>query len=233
MTTTPRARFGYHFTCEVPDDYVPLPTGGSVEDWQAALEELLPASDEAQLAVSAGVLREAHDKLSTQNTVRTALCVGHRDESMVLGVLIVSVEHTGHDHDLAAAEGIYRGLKESYFAGTPGHEPELTEIDRASVKGVQGPEDTLLAARLPCGPAVSVTSLRAMLLPSAEDPAREARLGIATHQLIVPAPAEYCLYVTVFTPTLDHLDLFGAHLAHIGRTIEFDGALPEAAAEAG
>ncbi|WP_367043542.1 hypothetical protein [Streptomyces sp. Je 1-332] len=41
-------------------------------------------------------------------------------------------------------------------------------------------------------------------------------------QLVIPAPHDYCVYVTIATPSVYLLDSYCARLAHIGRTFTFD-----------
>ncbi|MFJ4409620.1 hypothetical protein [Streptomyces sp. NPDC088910] len=45
---------------------------------------------------------------------------------------------------------------------------------------------------------------------------------MAALQLIVPAPRDYCVYVTISTPSLFLLDSYSGRLAHIGRTFTFN-----------
>ncbi|MDT0309616.1 hypothetical protein RM780_22030 [Streptomyces sp. DSM 44917] len=227
----PAQPFDYRFACEVPEDFVPLPRAGTDEEWREALRELLPKAEEDALHLAAAALQEALARLTPENTVRTALCVGHRDDTLVLGFLSVSVAHTGHRNDLVAAETVYRTLRQDLIGSGDG--AAVTPIDRPRAKGVQGPQDTILAVRLPCGPAVSLTSLRAMVLPRPPGAQAEVRVGVANQQLIVPAPDTWSLYVTLFTPTLAHVDLFGAQLAAIGRTVTFDVPSPAAPGQDG
>ncbi|KAB8166366.1 hypothetical protein FH609_023710 [Streptomyces sp. 3MP-14] len=219
--------FDYDFTCEVSEDFVTLPENDAPDAWRAALRELLPASDEDDLAAAAESMREVMDRFVPRNTVRTALCIGHREEQLVVGVLTFSVEWTAHESDLVIAEAIFRANRAGLFDDLP--QDALTEIDTPLAKGVQGSQDTLLATRLPCGPGVSLTSLRSLKIPGSE-PGLGLTLGVAAMQLVVPAPRGYTLYVSLFTPTLDHLELFGGHLARIGRTLAFDTAADRAAA---
>ncbi len=92
----------------------------------------------------------------------------------------------------------------------------------------------LLAVKLPSGPAVMSASLRLLTLPAsflAESGVTDATgdgetvrptLPVASLQLIVPAPRDYCVYVTISTPSVFLLDSYCGRLAHIGRTFTFD-----------
>jgi hypothetical protein len=86
----------------------------------------------------------------------------------------------------------------------------------------EGPQGMLLAAKLPCGPAVMSTSLRTLHLPPIEAGLAMPPLPMAALQMIVPAPHNYCVYVTISTPSVFLLDSNSARLAHIGPTLTFD-----------
>lgn len=93
---------------------------------------------------------------------------------------------------------------------------------------MQGRQDTVLAVKLPCGPGVMSTSLRSLTLRDTDRPEGNV-FPLASLQLIVPAPSDYCVYVTLTTPSVYLLDSYSERLAHIGRTFSFD--VPEAGTE--
>ncbi|MEG3627295.1 hypothetical protein [Streptomyces poriticola] len=227
----------YAFRYTVPDEFVGLPDPTATDGWWEALARLVPDADQTQLAAATERLRAALPGLSRggEETVDlTALCLGTEDvggeERLSMGLLAVTVKPSGHRDRLLTAEGIYRAKEQKFFA----RERELQELDFPLGKGVQGRQDMLLAARLPCGPGVMSTSLRMITLPArlaAEtgiadvagtgEPLRPS-LPMATLQLIVPAPRDYCVYVTISTPSVFLLDSYCARLAEIGRTFTFD-----------
>lgn len=147
-----------------------------------------------------------------------------------MGLLAVTVRPSGHRDRLLTAEGVYRAKERRFFSG----EGDLRELDFPLGKGVQGRQDMVLAAKLPCGPGVMSTSLRMVTLPSrliaeaglgdlAAGEDVRPQLPMATLQLVVPAPRDYCVYVTISTPSVFLLDSYSARLARIGRTFSFDG----------
>ncbi|WP_235978835.1 RodZ family helix-turn-helix domain-containing protein [Streptomyces lycii] len=293
----------YTFTHEVPEEFVRLPEPTASEGWREAMAKLMTDADAEQLAQASEQLRAQLPRLSgPDTTVLTAMCVGTEevdgDERLSMGLLAVTVRPSDHRDRLLAAEGIYRAKEKSFFA----HDGKLQELDFPLGKGVQGRQDMLLAAKLPCGPGVMSTSLRTMTLPvsavpttsavpatsaetetsaetatpvaaseasvvppdsaaspgsggtgpagavtnpaaagSAEtavpdaagagagSPVRPAGAGssarpsiaVAALQLIIPAPRDYCVYVTISTPSVFLLDSYSARLAHIGRTFSF------------
>lgn len=64
-------------------------------------------------------------------------------------------------------------------------------------------------------------------------PDQPFRLPVAILQLIVPAPDDYCVYLTMLTPTLKHLSSFSAQMSFLGRTLAFDAAARQEEARAG
>ncbi|MFD8896449.1 hypothetical protein [Streptomyces ardesiacus] len=242
MTGTPieaaaARRIPYAFQYTVPDEFVRLPDPEAVEGWDAALKRLVPDADEEQLASATQQMRATLPGLSTggEDTVDlTAMCLGTEDvageERLSMGLLAVTVRPSGHHDRLLTAEGIYRAKHHRFFAG----EGELQELDFDLGKGVQGRQDMLLAVKLPSGPAVMSASLRLLTLPAsflAESGVTDATgdgetvrptLPVASLQLIVPAPRDYCVYVTISTPSVFLLDSYCGRLAHIGRTFTFD-----------
>jgi hypothetical protein len=80
----------------------------------------------------------------------------------------------------------------------------------------------VLATRLPCGPGVMSTSLRSLRLPPVDAGIKVPPLPMASLQLIVPAPQDYCVYVTISTPSVFLVDSYSARLSHIARTLSFD-----------
>ncbi|GAA1903491.1 hypothetical protein GCM10009716_11870 [Streptomyces sodiiphilus] len=208
----------YAFTAEVPPEFVPLPDASSAEEWYEALSTLMPGAEEQQLHDAAEQMRRTLPAMSHADTIRTALCAGIENDSLSIGILTVSLQRSGHESALVAAEGIFRAKKKSFFT----EDEELVEVDRENAKGVQGRQDLLLATRLPCGPGVTSISLRSMTFRGAPGEAPPPVLGVASLQLIVPAPREYCVYLTVATPTITHIDAYSARLARIGHTLSFD-----------
>lgn len=227
----------YAFRCTVPDEFVRLPDPGAVDGWYESLVRLVPDADETHLAAVAQQLRAALPGLSRggEETVdMTALCLGTEnvegEERLSMGLLAVTVRPSGHRDRLLTAEGVYRAKERRFFSG----EGDLRELDFPLGKGVQGRQDMVLAAKLPCGPGVMSTSLRMVTLPSrliaeaglgdlAAGEDVRPQLPMATLQLVVPAPRDYCVYVTISTPSVFLLDSYSARLARIGRTFSFDG----------
>ncbi|MFJ6566810.1 hypothetical protein ACIQNU_05285 [Streptomyces sp. NPDC091292] len=187
----------------------------------------------------------------TENVVLTAMCLGTEsvvgpdgvaDERLSMGLLAVTTRLSDHRDRLLAAEGIYRAKERKFFAG----ETRLQDLDFDLGKGVQGRQDMLLAAKLPAGPGIMSASLRMLTLPAAfaagtgiadvtgtdTETGTGSRTGsgepvrptvpMASLQLIVPAPRDYCVYVTLSTPSVFLLDSYCGRLAHIGRTFTFD-----------
>ncbi|MBZ6289859.1 hypothetical protein ACWF8U_03080 [Streptomyces olivaceus] len=227
----------YAFQYTVPDEFVRLPDLVAVEGWDEALERLVPDADEEQLASATQQMRAALPGLSAggEDTVDlTAMCLGTEDvageERLSMGLLAVTVKPNGHRDRLLTAEGIYRAKHRRFFAGE--HEPQELDFDLG--KGVQGRQDMLLAVKLPSGPAVMSASLRLLTLPASlvaesgvagadgADEVIRPTLPVASLQLIVPAPRDYCVYVTISTPSVFLLDSYCGRLAQIGRTFTFD-----------
>ncbi|MFI1677366.1 hypothetical protein [Streptomyces sp. NPDC020607] len=227
----------YAFQYKVPDEFVRLPDPTASEGWREALSQLMPDADEDQLNSASEQMRATLPGLSAdgqETVILTAMCLGTEDvkdeERLSMGLLAVSVRPSGHRDRLLAAEGIYRAKEQKFFA----REGRLEELDFPLGKGVQGRQDMLLAAKLPSGPAVMSASLRLLTLPAGfaaragvEDPTGAAAvvrptLPVASLQLIIPAPQDYCVYVTVATPSVFLLDSYCGRLAHIGRTFTFN-----------
>lgn len=222
-----RMPFRYAFHHQVPDEFIRLPEPTSSEGWREAMARLMPGSDEEQQDTASNGLRSQLPHLQDrENVVLTAMCIGTEeadgDERLSLALLAVTVRPSEHGpaQRILTAEGIYRATEQKLFAGedTDG----LEELDFRLGKGVQGRQDMLLAAKLPCGPAVMTTSLRTLRLPALEGGIPVPPLAMATLQLIAPAPYGYCVYVTISTPSVFLLDPYSARLAHIGRTLTFD-----------
>ncbi|WP_329051218.1 hypothetical protein OG873_17580 [Streptomyces violaceus] len=226
----------YAFRYTVPDEFVRLPDPAAADGWWETLAQLNPDADETHLAATTEQLRAALPGLSRggEETVDlTALCLGTEDvggeERLSMGLLAVTVKPSGHRDRLLTAEGVYRAKEQKFYAG----ERELRELDFPLGKGVQGRQDMLLAVKLPCGPGVMSTSLRMVTVPArlaAESGLADAGTGegirptlpMATLQLVVPAPRDYCVYVTISTPSVFLLDSYSGRLARIGRTLSFD-----------
>ncbi|CAM5253259.1 putative protein OS=Streptomyces tendae OX=1932 GN=GUR47_18030 PE=4 SV=1 [Streptomyces tendae] len=227
----------YAFQYTVPDEFVRLPDPTAVEGWDEALKRLVPDADDEQLASATEQMRTMLPGLSAggEDTVDlTAMCLGTEDvageERLSMGLLAVTVKASGHHDRLLTAEGVYRAKHHRFFAD----ENDLQELDFALGKGVQGRQDMLLAVKLPSGPAVMSASLRLLTLPAsfvaesgvvdAADTGEAIRptLPVASLQLVVPAPRDYCVYVTISTPSVFLLDSYCGRLAQIGRTFTFD-----------
>ncbi|WP_328687857.1 hypothetical protein OHA74_54375 [Streptomyces phaeochromogenes] len=227
----------YAFQYAVPDEFVRLPDPTASNGWREALAKLIPDADEQQLASAIDQLRATLPGLSAggeETVALTALCLGTEDvdgdERLSMGLLAVTVKPSGHRDRLLAAEGIYRAKEHKLFA----RERDLKELDFALGKGIQGRQDMLLAAKLPSGPGIMSTSLRLLTLPArfaAETGIADVAstgetvrptLPTALLQLIVPAPRDYCVYVTISTPSVFLLDSYCGRLAQIGRTFTFD-----------
>ncbi|WP_217170166.1 hypothetical protein [Streptomyces sp. AC512_CC834] len=242
MTRTPieaaaARQVPYAFQYTVPDEFVRLPDPAALEGWDKALKRLVPDADEEQLASATQQMRAALPGLSAggEDTVDlTAMCLGTEDvageERLSMGLLAVTVKPSGHHDRLLTAEGIYRAKHQRFFAG----ERELQELDFDLGKGAQGRQDMLLAVKLPSGPAVMSASLRLLTLPASfvaesggadavgDDETVRPTLPVASLQLVVPAPRDYCVYVTISTPSVFLLDSYCGRLAQIGRTFTFD-----------
>lgn len=226
----------YAFRYTVPDEFVRLPDPTSLEGWQEALARLVPDADEEQLTSATEQMRAVLPGLSAggEDTIDlTALCLGTEDvsgeERLSMGLLAVTVKPSEHRDRLLTAEGIYRAKHQKFFAS----ESELQELDFELGKGAQGRQDMLLAVKLPAGPGVMSASLRLLTLPASlvtesgvmnpdADESIRPTLPVASLQLIVPAPRDYCVYVTISTPSVFLLDSYCGRLAQIGRTFTFD-----------
>ncbi|MFE9253385.1 hypothetical protein [Streptomyces sp. NPDC007088] len=221
--------YSYAFRHQVPEEFVELPEAEaeSAEGWRRAMERLMPDADEREREMSASALRAPLPLLEAGGTtLLSALCVGSEEvdgtERLSMGLLAVSVRHSPHGpaRRLATAEAIYRSTERTFFDGLP---PErLTPLDLPRGKGAQGPQDMVLAVVLPAGPAVMSTSLRSLRLPPVDVGIETPPLAMAALQLVAPAPAGYCVYVTLSTPSVFLLDSYSARLSHIARTLVFD-----------
>ncbi|MFC7513122.1 hypothetical protein ACFQV4_35880 [Streptomyces thermocarboxydus] len=226
----------YAFRCTVPDEFVRLPDPGAVDGWYESLVRLVPDADETHLAAVAQQLRAALPGLSRggEETVdMTALCLGTEDvggeERLSMGLLAVTVRPSGHRDRLLTAEGVYRAKERRFFSG----ESDLRELDFPWARGA-GPPGHGAGGQAALRPGVMSTSLRMVTLPSrliaeaglgdlAAGEDVRPQLPMATLQLVVPAPRDYCVYVTISTPSVFLLDSYSARLARIGRTFSFDG----------
>ncbi|MFC8085403.1 hypothetical protein [Streptomyces sp. NPDC057340] len=227
----------YAFQYTVPDEFVRLPDPAAVEGWDEALKRLVPDADEEQLASATQQMRATLPGFSAGGEDKldlTAMCLGTEEvageERLSMGLLAVTVKPSGHRDRLLTAEGIYRAKHHRFFAD----ESEPQELDFDLGKGVQGRQDMLLAVKLPSGPAVMSASLRLLTLPASfvtesgvldaanADEVIRPTLPVASLQLIVPAPRDYCVYVTISTPSVFLLDSYCGRLAQIGRTFTFD-----------
>ncbi|MFF3406645.1 hypothetical protein ACFYW8_10585 [Streptomyces sp. NPDC002742] len=221
------APFRYAFHHQVPDEFVRLPEPTASDGWRQAMAQLMPESDEEQQDAASDRLRRQLPLLSArENVVLTAMCVGTEevdgDERLSMGLLAVTVRPSEHSPAtrLFTAEGIYQATAQKLFSGVA--EERLEKIAFPLGEGLQGPQDMVLAAKLPCGPAVMSTSLRTLHLPALDVGLAMPPLPMAALQLVVPAPHGYCVYVTISTPSVFLLDSYSARLAHIGRTLTFD-----------
>ncbi|MFJ7772425.1 hypothetical protein ACIQ1J_29555 [Streptomyces sp. NPDC097107] len=187
------APFHYAFHHDVPDEFVRLPE---------------PTASEG-----------------SENVLLTAMCIGTEEvdggERLSMGLLAVTVRLSEHSpaQRLFTAEGIHQATARKFFSNVS--EDRLEEISFPLGEGLQGPQDMVLAFKLPCGPGVMSTSLRTLRLPALEAGISVPPLPVAALQLIVPAPHSYCVYVTISTPSVFLLDSYSARLAHIGRTLKF------------
>ncbi|MET9354098.1 hypothetical protein ABZY14_14050 [Streptomyces sp. NPDC006617] len=224
---TDRRDVPYAFRYRLPEEFVTVEDPATVEGWADALTELMPGTDALERAQSAENMRrnlpmflERDDTL-----VDIAMCLGaervRNEDKLSYGLLVTSVRPSEHGERLLAAEGIYRAKERLFFAG----EPNVEELDFALGKGSRGRQDMLLATKLPSGPGVMSASLRTVELRTAESVAENSamqKIPMAVLQLIVPAPRDYCAYVTIATPSVYLLDSYSERLAHIGRTFVFD-----------
>jgi len=223
LKTHPR-RIPYAFHYEIPEEFTSLPDPTASDGWDEAMRALMPAADDEQRSAASRQLRAQLPQMSSEEetVVLTALCLGTEEvdgeDRLSMGLLAISVRPSGHRDQLMTAEGIFRA-KEQKFFGSGG---ALEEIDYDLGKGVQGPQDMLLAVKLPCGPAIMSTSLRSLKLPDGDEGRPGVTLPVAALQLVVPAPRDYIVYVTIATPSVFLLDSHGGRLAHIGRTLAFD-----------
>ncbi|KAB8161387.1 hypothetical protein FH609_027185 [Streptomyces sp. 3MP-14] len=210
------------FTAQVPDSYVPLPDSPSPEEWSETLDRLLPTVGGEGRTYAMDNMPRLLPMLQVEEVCKTAVHISVENGSLALGMLVVGLLPTRHESALICAESIYRAKKEEYFREVP--ESELAEIDERLAKGLRGPEDTLLATKLPVGPGVTSVSLRSMTFPRPPGIGQgpPPKLGVSFVQLAVPAPRDYTVYFTISTPTVHHTSVFANHLARIARTVSFD-----------
>ncbi|MFW6695750.1 hypothetical protein [Streptomyces sp. MAR4 CNX-425] len=232
---TENARYAFRY--ELPGAFVHVRDPIRLDGWQEAAVELLPGADEAErTAYARQMLRTLPTLLVAEETlVDVAVCLGVEDGDdgyrLSQGLLAVCARPSRHGDRLLAAEGIYRAKEQTFFSG----ERDLTEIDLPRAKGRQGSKDTLLAVHLPCGPGVMSASVRAVTragiaasmqdgdAPPAGSPAMVPEtVSLAALQLIIPAPRDYVVYVTISTPCVDLLTEYTERLSAIGRTFSFD-----------
>lgn len=222
--------FRYAFRHQVPDEFVRLPEPTESDGWREAMARLMPESaPEQQDAVSEGLRQQLPHLGRQENVILTAMCAGTEDvdgeERLSMGLLAITVRPSGHgpSQRLLTAEAIYRATERKFFTDVPAD--RLQELNFSRGKGIQGPQDMLLATKIPCGPAVMSTSLRSLKLPAMDAGISVPPLAVASLQLIVPAPYGYCVYVTISTPSVFLVDSYSARLSHIARTLAFDAAL--------
>jgi hypothetical protein len=225
----------YTFTCDVPEEFVRLPEPTSSEGWREAMAKLMPGAEEDAIEAASAQIRGQLPHLSRgETTIMSAMCVGTEevdgDERLSMALLAVSVKPSEHRDRLVAAEGIYQAKTRKFFEG----QMDLAELDFPLGKGLQGRQDMVLAAKLPSGPGVMSVSMRSLTLPAGAPQARPV-IPVASLQLIIPAPRDYCVYLTIATPSVFLLDSYSGRLAHIGRTFSFDAedAVAEAAGSEG
>ncbi|MGW0736724.1 hypothetical protein [Streptomyces sp. NPDC002851] len=216
----------YAFHHQVPEEFVRIPEPTESDGWRAAMAKLMPDCTEEELdAAGQGLRDNLPDLHDSENVTLTAMCIGTEevdgDERLSMGLLAVTVRPSDHvaAQRLPTAEGIYRTTEKKFFSGE--NPDDLEPLDFPLGKGVKGKQDMLLAAKLPCGPAVMSTSLRTLHVPPLAEGMGRTPLAMASLQLIVPAPDSYCVYVTISTPSVFLLDSYSARLAHIGRTLVF------------
>ncbi|MFJ3711261.1 hypothetical protein [Streptomyces sp. NPDC090053] len=208
----------------MPDEFVRLPEPTASDEWREAMGRLMPDADEEHRASASAQMRNFLPQLSSagEETILAAMCVGTEDvdgeERLSMGLLAVSAGPSDHTDRLVAAEGIYQAKVKKLFEG----ERDLQEVDFPLGKGLQGRQDMVLAAKLPSGPGVMSTSLRSLTLPFGEAKDAPPVIATAALQLVIPAPRDYCVYVTISTPSVFLLDSYSLRLAHIGRTFTFD-----------
>ncbi|MEV0850275.1 hypothetical protein AB0J21_31140 [Streptomyces sp. NPDC049954] len=226
----------YAFHYRLPEEFVVVRDPDTAEGWKAALAELMPQAEAGERDDSAERLRRAAPLFAEHGDtlVDLAMCLGAepvRDtDKLSYGVVVVSVRPSEHRDRLLAAEAAYRA-KEHELREARG---PLQEVDFELGKGVRGSTDTVLATKLPVGPAVMSVALRSVELrdpartpEGAESAGRARTLPMAVLQLVVPAARGYCVYVTLTTPSVYLLDSYAERLSHIARTFTFD--VPDAA----
>ncbi|MFJ7772417.1 hypothetical protein ACIQ1J_29515 [Streptomyces sp. NPDC097107] len=220
----------YAFRYRLPEEFVKVSAPDTAEGWATAMAELMPAATNDERDQAAAEMNRCLPWLidSGETPVDIALCTGIEEVDgaarLSLGLLIVTVRPSNHRDQLLSAEGIYRAKGKRFFA----KESQIEDLDFPLGKGFQGRQDSLLAAKLPCGPGVMSVSLRsveariprgAAHLPNASS---TKRIPMAVLQLIIPAPNDYCVYITISTPSVYLLNSYCGRLAHIGRTFRFD-----------
>ncbi|MBD0740663.1 hypothetical protein [Streptomyces sp. CBMA29] len=222
--TVPAFRYAFHH--HVPDEFVRLPEPTGSDGWREAMAELLPEAGEEEREAAGESLRQQLPLLTArENVVLTAMCIGTENvdggERLSMGLVAVTVRPSGHTPAtrVFTAEGIYQAAVRKVFSAVP--EESLQELSFPLGEGLQGPEDMVLAAKLPCGPGVMTTALRSLRFPTLEPGLATPPLPVGVLELIVPAPHSYCVCVTISTPSVFLLDSYSARLAHIGRTLEF------------
>ncbi|GAA2125635.1 hypothetical protein [Streptomyces synnematoformans] len=213
----------YAFEYRIPDEFVQLPGTVTADGWVEAMARLLPGGDEEYQEFAGEQMRKYLPWVFSHEDIGFALamCLGTEevdgDDRLSAGLLTVSGQVTRHRDPLFIAEALYRAKETKFFTGEEG----LQDLDFEAGKGVQGRQDMVLAVKLPCGPGVMSTSLRSLTLKDTDRPEGNV-FPLASLQLIVPAPSDYCVYVTLTTPSVYLLDSYSERLAHIGRTFSFD-----------
>ncbi|WP_419995864.1 hypothetical protein [Streptomyces boninensis] len=231
----------YAFRYSLPEEFLAIPDPTREADWTSAAAELMPeASAEEHERYARQMIAALPTLFDLEETLTdVALCLGYEDGDdgyqISMGLLVVAARRSEHTDPLIAAEGVYRAKEKTFFAD----DPRMETIDFERAKGRQGTRDTLLAAKLPCGPGVmsasvrtiSRTDLEAIAAGAGDDMAGSPamvpeQVPMATLQLIIPAPRDYFVYVTITTPTVALLDSYTGRLSYIARTFSFD--VPEA-----
>ncbi|WP_419999272.1 hypothetical protein [Streptomyces boninensis] len=207
----------------MPDEFIELPDPTSSDGWREAMARLMPGADEEDLQAASDQIRGQLPPPSDDGSgILNAMCVGTEevdgDERLSMGLLSVSIMGSEHHDRLMTAEGIYRAKTTKFFKG----ESNLQELDFELGKGLQGQQDMVLAAKLPCGPGAMSVSMRSLTLPAGDSATTPFAIPVAALQLIIPAPRDYCVYITIATPSVHLLDSYCHRLAHIGRTFAFD-----------
>lgn len=211
----------YCFEFLLPEGFVRLPHPDSDRDWKSAMKNFLPYATSEQNAQASEYIRDHLSLLYTREETVTDVAmftgtelVGN-EERLSAGMLLVAVRFTGHADQLAFAEAIYQAKRNKFLGETDC----VDEIDQKKAKGFQGLQDTILATKLPSGPAIASISLRSTTL--VDGSGDEHVVAVASLQLIIPARENYAVYFTLTTPSVYLLDSYSSRLATVGKSFKF------------